>query len=578
MKLNDALQAIASARERPPGPPLWLVCGFEPLHLKTFLHAAYVQRQTERRLIIETGLFGDLEGNLDRAADAKAEACAIVIEWGDLDPRLGLRSCGPWSGRRQEQILIDVEHRLQRLRIGIERVVAKGAVAISAPTIPFPLGGSTPFVQQSAFELSLQRGLSQFFADIAALPRTLVLHPNKLDEISLATERHDARMELTVGFPYRLTHASVLAELLIQLLFATAPKKALITDLDDTLWRGLIGEVGADQVTWTQEHHAQVHGLYQSMLQQLADSGVLLGVASKNDPDVARAGLARADLWVSGETFFPVHANWEAKSRAVGAILETWNIGPQAVVFVDDNPMELDEVGRVHPEVTCLLFPGKDPAKLLRFLVTLRDLFGTSVATEEDALRGPSMRAAAAFTRDRSHVDDDRGFLEALDGELTFRRDHSVDATRALQLINKTNQFNLNGERISEGELRQHIEAHDHFLVMAAYSDRYGPLGNIGVVAGRIEANRIHVSHWVLSCRAFSRNIEHHMLQQILVLAEGRPVYLDYKATPRNGPLQTFLQTLAIDLSTGREVLLDIDVGARLESFLLHTLVPSHHA
>ena len=105
------------------------------------------------------------------------------------------------------------------------------------------------------------------------------------------------------GFPYSLPHAEVLARALASLLAPRKPKKGLITDLDDTLWAGLIGEVGHEQVSWDLASHSQFHGLYQQMLGALADQGVLIAVASKNTAEIAHKGLARTDLMISGEKF-----------------------------------------------------------------------------------------------------------------------------------------------------------------------------------------------------------------------------------------------------------------------------------
>ena len=571
MKLNEALQRVASAHDRPAGPSFWLVCGFEALHLRTFLQAAYIERARADRLEIATGAFGDLEGNLKRALESEAAFCAVFLEWNDLDPRLGLRSRGSWSGDRRSQILGEVEARFARLRERIAQLSRRATVAVCPPTLGLPWGGTTALVQHSPFELALEHMLASFSWEVGQLAGVRVLHPGKLAEVSPASARHAARSELSSGFPYRLPHASALASLTLSLLLPATPKKAVITDLDDTLWRGLLGEVGPEAVAWTQEHGAQVHGLYQAMLQQLVDSGALVGVVSKNDPELALLGLARADLFVAREALFPVLASWGPKSQAVTAVLAQWNLGAEAVVFVDDNPMELDEVARVHPQLTCKLFPKNDPAKVLDLLVELRELFGAPFATAEDQLRARSIRASAAFEQDR-HGDAKLGeFLEGLAGRLTFTHGAQADLARAHQLINKTNQFNLNGLRTNEAETRALAAGAGRFLLLASYTDRYGPLGTVGALGGRLESERLVVAHWVLSCRAFSRNIEHHMLRELVALAAGRPIVLEYQQTARNGPFQLFLESLGV-VPGAEPVRLATDVAPRLESFLPHAV------
>ena len=137
--------------------------------------------------------------------------------------------------------------------------------------------------------------------------------------------------------------------------------------------------------------------------------------------------------------------------------LKTWNIAADAVVFVDDNPMELEEVRRTHPGITCLRFPTKDAAAVWNLLGELRDLFGKPVLTEEDRLRQASIRASAQIQEMTENAASPE-FLRTLQGTVTL--DWSVDSSdkRPLDLINKTNQFNLNGLRIGEGEWHRHLE------------------------------------------------------------------------------------------------------------------------
>jgi FkbH-like protein len=175
-------------------------------------------------------------------------------------------------------------------------------------------------------------------------------------------------MELLAGFPYTSAYADSLACSLAEVLWPSPPRKGLITDLDDTLWAGIVGEIGVSGVAWLQESHAQIHGLYQQMLGSLASSGILLAVASKNEQATAEAALARKDLLLDAGALFPVVANWGPKSVSVAEILRTWNIGADAVVFVDDNPMELEEVRTAFPAITCLHFARKDPARVWQML------------------------------------------------------------------------------------------------------------------------------------------------------------------------------------------------------------------
>jgi FkbH-like protein len=106
--------------------------------------------------------------------------------------------------------------------------------------------------------------------------------------------------------------------------------KGFITDLDDTLWRGIVGDDAVDNIHWGLEHHALGHALYQGMLASLADIGVLIGIASKNDLELVQLAFQRTDLLLSSSASFPIEVNWQPKVDSVARILQTWNIHPEA--------------------------------------------------------------------------------------------------------------------------------------------------------------------------------------------------------------------------------------------------------
>jgi FkbH-like protein len=224
--------------------------------------------------------------------------------------------------------------------------------------------------------------------------------------------------------------------------------------------------------------------------------------------------------------------------------LNTWNIAADAVVFIDDNPAEIAEVQAAFPELTCRLFPKGDPAGILALLEELRDLFGKPVISEEDSLRMRSIRNAEAWrTASGTPASASDEFLQSAESRIWFECSRAADDLRAFELINKTNQFNLNGKRYTESEWRQFLADPSAFLLTAAYEDKYGALGKVAVLMGMRHANRVSVQAWVMSCRAFSRRIEHQCLQYLFDEFGADQVSLEYSPTPRNGPLQEFLKS-----------------------------------
>src|SRR5438094_3151416 len=184
--------------------------------------------------------------------------------------------------------------------------------------------------------------------------RISVVNAQRLDRLSNPRDRFDLKATLASGFPYGLSHASTLAGLLAQSMQDALPKKGLITDLDNTLWNGIVGDAGAQAVWWDLDHHSQIHGLYQQFLNTLAQEGVLVAVASKNDFPVVEEVFRRNDILLPRERVFPWAVDWQSKSKAMAEILKTWNVDPDSVVFVDDNPAELAEVQTAYPQMECV--------------------------------------------------------------------------------------------------------------------------------------------------------------------------------------------------------------------------------
>jgi FkbH-like protein len=546
MNLIDALERLKRPIAENARPlKVFLACGFTPLHLETFLAAHLCCLYPACRVGLNSGLFGDLIGNLERLRPEGYDALAIVIEWPDLDSRLGLRTLGGWQVEKLPDIVSSVNHSLERLTCALQRIPVALPTCICLPTLPLPPLFYTGIQQSSVFELNLRRNLASFAEVISERRHVSVVSGQRLDENSPLGKRFDLRTEITQGFPYKTSHASLIGELLAELICRREPKKGLITDLDDTLWAGILGEVGVDGVHWHLEEHAQLHGLYQQFLASLASAGILIAAASKNDATLVGQAFERDDLLLSRTSVFPIEAHWRPKSESVQHILKKWNVFADSVVFVDDSRMEVAEVQAAFPEMECLVFPKEDYPAFLALLSHLRNRFAKSAISEEDSLRLQSIRNSGAFREPAggkcNSLDD---FLQQAEGRLTFHLGKPVKDVRALELINKTNQFNMNGRRYDEAAWAQFLKDSRTCLVTVSYEDKFGKLGKIAVLIGRLAEKKFIVESWVMSCRAFSRRIEFHCLQYLFEKFAVAEIIFDLQVTSRNGPLMEFLQQL----------------------------------
>ena len=546
MKLIDALELVRRPTiETAPEMKILLACGFTPLHLQTFLVAEVRVLLPENRVSITTGLYDDLLGNIKRAEPDLVDFLAVVIEWGDLDPRLALRRLGGWRPSEMPDIIESATQTAARLQERLAEVSRRVPTIVCMPSLPLPPMFSTSPRQEGSAEMQLRRTVASLAASLSSEPNIRIANSQYLDEASPPALRYDVKSDVLSGFPYSLHHASAIAELLSVLILNRLPKKGLITDLDDTLWAGILGEDGVDGISWHLDRHSHMHGVYQQFVASLAGAGVLVGVASKSNSVIVEHAFAKSDLLLSKDDIFPFETHWSRKSESVKRILETWNVGADSVVFVDDSPMEIAEVKAAFPEMECVVFPKEDYQGVWNLLRHLRDVFGKSFITEDDALRLRSIRNAGAL-RDatQSPISSADDFLKTVEACIVFEAAHARGDARAFELLNKTNQFNLNGKRFSESEWGNLFSDPTGFVLTVSYNDKFGPLGKIAVITGTACDSAVCVTAWVMSCRAFSRRIEHQCLKYLFETLGADELSFDYKSTPRNGPLQEFFAEL----------------------------------
>jgi FkbH-like protein len=321
------------------------------------------------------------------------------------------------------------------------------------------------------------------------------------------------------------------------------PRKVLVTDLDGVLWGGVVGEDGPEGIECAPEGKGYRHFLFQTFLRKLRREGVLLAAISRNDPELAEAGLGHENLLVHEEDFVAVLASYNAKSAQLRQLSESLNLGLESFVFVDDNPVELAEVREALPGITCAEFPRSEDA-MPGFFDHLADLFARERVTVEDRERTDLYRRRLeGLPPSEAEGADLSRFLETLEMRLVVRDRTEARRERAVQLINKTNQFNLNGIRRLDAEVAG-LLAEGGRLYTASLADRTGSHGEILACLmdgeGRIRS-------FVMSCRVFQRRVEHGFLGWLLDRQGGALGPFEFRATPRNEPIRRFLASLGLE-------------------------------
>jgi FkbH-like protein len=343
---------------------------------------------------------------------------------------------------------------------------------------------------------------------------------------------------LSSGCPFASAHLGGVAGRVISSILRTTrePGKVLVTDLDGVMWSGVVGEDGVEGIRWRPEGLGFRHFLYQTLLAKLKREGTLLAAVSRNDPDLANAPFRAGGMPLRDEDFVVIVASYHAKSAQIREIARQLNLGLDSFVFVDDNPVEVAEVRSAIPELTAIPFPNSDDA-LPSFFAEIAAQFPRTTLTVEDSRRTDMYRSRlAGMVPEDAKGAELTDFLLGLEMELSIRPRTAADFTRAVQLINKTNQFNLNGRRVTEDEVSADL-AMEARLFTAALSDRTGSHGEI--LACLISADGA-IRSFVMSCRVFQRRVEYAFLTWLL--SSGVAVTsFDFVPTARNEPIRQFL-------------------------------------
>jgi FkbH-like protein len=278
----------------------------------------------------------------------------------------------------------------------------------------------------------------------------------------------------------------------------------------------------------------------------LGRRGVLLAVCSKNNEADARAPfLAHPDCALALGDFASFAANWEPKDRNLRRIAEALHIGLDSLVFVDDNPVERAWVRSCLPEVEVVRMPA-DPSEFVATLDRGR-YFEALALTAEDRARTESLRANAARDEARRSAGTLDEFLQSLEMAIDLRPFQEEDLPRIVQLIGKTNQFNLTGRRHAEAEVRRLAEAPGSYTQALRLRDRFGDNGLVGVMIALRSDDVLRVDTWLLSCRVLGRRVPEAAFAALCRYAQAtgcRTLIGEYHPTAKNAAIAGLFEQL----------------------------------
>lgn len=387
--------------------------------------------------------------------------------------------------------------------------------------------------------------LNDYFAEQASLRKHLYIHDVHYLAARFGMERwFNPRLWYLYKYSLDMEMIPCLAHHLSAVVAAVWGKssKALVLDLDYTLWGGVVGDDGLDGIQLGNETaEAEAYTEFQRYIRDMKDRGIILAACSKNEDETARLGLTHPDSLLRAEDFAAFKANWDAKPTNIESIANELNIGLDSLVFVDDNPAERDIV-RAQLPVVEVPEMGGDITDFIR-AIDRAALFETLSLSAEDIKRSQQYQENKQRIQLQASYATYDEFLQSLEMVAEITAFQPVYMDRITQLTNKTNQFNLTTRRCTRAEIEMMAASDSWVTLSGRLQDKFGDNGLVTVVAGEIRGNALHIELWLMSCRVLKRGMEEAMMLELCSKAKERGLKKlvgYYLPTPKNKMVADF--------------------------------------
>lgn len=325
-------------------------------------------------------------------------------------------------------------------------------------------------------------------------------------------------------------------------------KKAFSLDLDNTLWGGVVGDEGPENIEIGQETAvAESYSEFQEYIKLHKDLGILLTVNSKNNEENALAGLKRPDSILSPEDFSDIRANWDPKSKNLKNTSDKLNLLPESFVFVDDNPAERAIIKADFPNVET---PEIGNIEDYIRIIDKSGFFEVTNFSEDDLKRSEMYAENKKREESQAEFTDYNDYLISLEMVAEIQDFKPMYMSRISQLTNKSNQFNLTTKRYSQAEIEEVAKDGKHITLYGRLTDRFGDNGVVSVVIGAIKQDELHMELWIMSCRVLKRDMEFAMMDVVVKKAGEmgiKKIVGYYYPTAKNSMVKDFYQVQGFD-------------------------------
>jgi len=324
-------------------------------------------------------------------------------------------------------------------------------------------------------------------------------------------------------------------------------KKCLVLDLDNTLWGGIIGEDGIEGIKLGDDPVGRSYVEFQHNLLALNQRGILLAINSKNNFDDAIQVInEHPNMVLKQDNFACVRINWNDKVANMKEISDELNIGLDSMVFVDDDPVNIEYVSSNLPEISSIHMPADNCHDNSRHLKLISPLFNVLKITDEDKARNRMYLEQRKRTELKTQVGNLDEFLKQLNISVDIKNADDFTIPRISQLTLKTNQFNLTTRRYQEEDIRKFVQGSEKIVGCAQIQDKFGDNGITGAyIINKDNEQQWTIDTFLLSCRVIGRGIEDGVLCHIIEKARKdgiSQVRGEYIKTKKNQPAENFFE------------------------------------
>ena len=348
------------------------------------------------------------------------------------------------------------------------------------------------------------------------------------------------RNKLYIKFPFDISALKKFAKIVTENLkiLNAKPYKLIILDCDNTLWGGTLDEDKIENIKYggvvDGEDAGDIFQKFQIMLKKLKDKGFLLSICSKNNEKSVWTAMRKRKMILQKNDFLNPKINWEEKYINIQKTISELSLRPSDVIFIDDNILEISKVKKFIKGINCLHITEKSS---IEEMIQDDPRFQKLIVLEEDLKKYKQYKIKSKYENLKKHSKNYLTFYNKLDQKIKFYKCNKLNFERALQLFNKTNQFNFSLNRYDGSKLRKILNDKNYELKLFDLNDKFGGHGIIGAYIKKKKSNIIEIIDFVVSCRVFNRYVENYIIWHIYKKYKTKKILIRYLSTDLNNKL-----------------------------------------